>query len=197
MIIRTSRLVLRPLEKGDCARVADLIGDWDVSRWLVMPPYPYTVQHAFDFLEQLRPSYERGEPDFFVIANPATNEVMGGVGLHPSTINPENKEEVSLGYWLGRPYWGKGYMTEAATAAIKDRFSYPHITRIAANTEPDNTTSIKVLTKIGFTYLGEHERAKVDSRPVLRGGTHVKLWQLDRKDFEEKKCPVSMSPCPR
>lgn len=184
-IIKTPRLILRPLEATDCPRVAKLIGDWAVSQWLVMTPYPYETKHALEFLEMVSPSYKRGEPEYFVIANPKDNEVMGGIGLHPSTITPDDKSEISLGYWLGKPYWGNGYMTEAVAAALLHAFERQQIATIHTNTDPLNKASINVLRKLDFTYLGEFPREQQDKRHTQRGSDVVKSWRLDRQDCEK------------
>ena len=60
-----------------------------------------------------------------------------------------------LGYWLGVPYWGRGYATEAVRALIDLAFRDPTVTRVIAETFPDLIPSIRVLEKNGFVRIEE------------------------------------------
>jgi RimJ/RimL family protein N-acetyltransferase len=84
-----------------------------------------------------------------------------------------------LGYWLGKPYWGHGFMTEAVGAVLRVVFQNEETQRMVAVTDIDNTASQNVLRKIGFRYLGLIARPE----PALRGSAQVTSWQLDRRQF--------------
>jgi RimJ/RimL family protein N-acetyltransferase len=60
-----------------------------------------------------------------------------------------------LGYWIGVPYWGKGYATEAANAVVEFGFGTLHLNRIFAHHFAGNTGSGKVLEKIGMRHEGQ------------------------------------------
>jgi RimJ/RimL family protein N-acetyltransferase len=77
---QTPRLTLRALEIFDLPRVTELIGDWDVARWLVLVPYPYHLKDAEEFFEKQNTHYAVGKPQFFAIADRKSNCVLGGVG---------------------------------------------------------------------------------------------------------------------
>ncbi len=126
----TRRLKLRPLENRDAGAITRLIGDWDVIRWLTMPPYPYKRADAEWFIGD---QCSRGALalDF--------GEVFVGV-VHLGS---------GLGYWLGKPYWGQGLMTEAAEAVIADHFAHDD-TAITSAYIPGNDASCSVLAKLGF-----------------------------------------------
>ena len=132
--IRTERLVLRRLRPEDAGDLRRMISDWDVIRMLARPPYPYTSEHAEDFIAKaFRYPWE------FAITGPAFMGVVGITG--------------HLGYWLGRPFWGKGYMTEAASALIDTYFAKDR-SDIVSGVFTDNPGSRGVLSKLGFTETG-------------------------------------------
>ena len=104
-VIETERLVLRPPAIEDTPAIAHLIGDFEVSKWLTVVPHPYTLADAEEFVHKIAGPWDR------VITH--KGEVIGVVGIGDS-----------LGYWLGRPFWGHGYMSEAAGALVGAWFTH-------------------------------------------------------------------------
>ena len=97
--ITTSRLLLRPPVMADAPAIARLVGDFEVSKWLSVVPHPYTLADARAFLRSGVGPWQR--------AITLEGALIGLVGIGPG-----------LGFWLGRPYWGQGYMSEAAAALV-------------------------------------------------------------------------------
>ena len=130
--IITQRLTLRRYVRPDAARVAVLIGEWDVARWLLHVPYPYVEGDAHAFIDR---SQQAGGHIYAITLKDA---VIGGISI---------KDE--LGYWLGKAFWGKGFATEAARVLIQRHFAGRgddlQSGYIIGNTAPCN-----VLTKLGF-----------------------------------------------
>lgn len=176
----TKRLRLRSLKKEDLPRLAELIGERDVVRWMLRVPHPYTMKDAEAWLETVSERYKAGKPEFFAIADRDGNALMGGVGIHPPTKPDPQPGEAELGYWLGKTYWGQGFMSEAVKAALPLGFARPETALIAASTDPDNKASQNVLRKAGFQYLGIHPRTE----EKVRGSTTCTRWELSRKAFE-------------
>lgn len=131
-MIKTARLTLRKLQKNDAPRVALLIGDLSVSRWLTRVPHPYGVQDAETFIQTASLS-ETGE--FTVTLD---DEIIGGCSVNEQ-----------LGYWYGRAYWGNGFATEAARAILGWYFSR-HRETILSGYIFGNAASQNVLEKLGF-----------------------------------------------
>ncbi|MDP9128676.1 MAG: GNAT family N-acetyltransferase [Pseudomonadota bacterium] len=175
----TERLLLRALKETDLPRLVELIGEWDVVRWLVQLPHPYILKHAQEFHNRMAECHRQGAAEYFVIASRADKGLMGAVGLHPSRTEPRPGELV-LGYWLGKPFWGQGFMTEAVAATIALAFASDENKTILSTTDPANEASQKVLRKAGFTYLGLEQRAD----EVVRGSQKVARWRLDNP-----RCP--------
>ena len=150
-VITTQRLRLRKPRKADAARLAVYANDFDVARMTTGMPYPYGVEHAEGFLEKA------GEADpareaVFVIDHPE----HGAIGV--LGFDARDGGEREIGYWVGRPHWGQGYATEAASGALVWAHRtwgrrYMHAGHFA-----DNPASGRVLEKAGFLYTGETRR---------------------------------------
>lgn len=139
------RLTLRPLASHDAVRIAALANDYDVTRMTSRMPYPYALEDAERFLA-LDP--DPGREVTFAIDHPQEG-LIGVMGFHGSDpVQPE------IGYWIGRPYWGQGYATEAARAALIWASKDWGKRSIKAGHFADNPASGQVLSKAGFLYTG-------------------------------------------
>src|SRR5262245_23265628 len=119
-IIHTGRLMLRPLQAGDGEALFALFNDWDVIRWLSTPPWPYTLDDARTFVAG-RLEGEAAERTFAVTLDGALVGCIDDRSVTPKYV-VNAPPGPNLGYWLGRPYWGKGYVTEAARAFLAHLF---------------------------------------------------------------------------
>lgn len=180
----TPRLILRSLEKTDLPRVAELIGDWDVARWLSVVPHPYTLQHAEEFYARMCAAMQKGTPEYFLLQRKSDGEQVGAIGLHPPREPKPSIGKLMIGYWLGKNYWGQGYMSEAIGPVIQIAFARLTTTHLVADANLDNHSSQKVLRKAGFTYLGI---GPCRDPKTLRGEHDVTCWKLTREDFEQRK----------
>ncbi len=131
-VLRTSDLTLRPLGLTDASAITLAIANWDVSQWLSAVPYPYTIDDAEYFITQIAPK------DTVWAIDDGTG-LIGVIGVKPD-----------LGYWLRGDLHGRGYMTQAAEAAIAWYFSQSD-TDLHSGHFPDNVGSRAVLLKMGFT----------------------------------------------
>jgi RimJ/RimL family protein N-acetyltransferase len=145
-VIETRRLRLRRPRRADAPRVAELLGDLEVSRMTTSIPHPYGLADAETHL------FQAGAPDrhaLFVIEHPAE----GAIGV--LEFDGEGPRHTELGYWLGRPYWGRGFATEAARAALVWAHRGWGRRHVHARHFSDNPASAEVLCKAGFLYTGE------------------------------------------
>lgn len=142
-VIRTPRLVLRPLEAGDLPEVARLAGDWDIASMTARIPYPYTLTDARQWLDGL----EAGE---VVRAITSDDRLFGLTGYLPAA----DGRSAEIGYWIGKPYWGNGYATEAASALITYGFAKAGFDMLTCCHFADNLASRRVIAKLGFTSTG-------------------------------------------
>jgi RimJ/RimL family protein N-acetyltransferase len=176
----TERLRLRAIEKSELPRLTELLDVWDVVRWLTVVPYPYTMQHAEEFFAESELAEASGEPQFYAIAFKSDDLLIGGVGLHPPRGNDTNEGEIEIGYWLGRDYWGRGFMSEAARAVVSLGFARKTTGALTATTALNNVASQNVLLKLGLRNKGLAPR----DYPALRGDDQVVKWQITRKEWQ-------------
>ncbi len=175
----TERLRLRSLEKTDLPRLVELIGDWAVAQWLSRVPHPYTIKDAEDWLARTSALESAGKPEYFVLCEKNANILMGACSIHPPQKPDPKPGEAELGYWLGKPFWGQGYMSEAVKAVLPIAFASPDVLLITSRTNPKNQASRNVLRKASFKYLGIFPRTEDD----LRGEPECTRWELAKSDY--------------
>jgi len=145
-VLETARLILRPYCERDIAELLPLIGSLEVARTTLRIPHPYTEQDARDFLVNIQAEEEVR----LGITLRGDGRLIGGVGLRVNS--PHGHAE--LGYWLGVPYWGKGYATESAREMLRYGFENLGLHRIFATCFKYNPASGRILKKIGMRYEG-------------------------------------------
>ncbi|MBL0001143.1 MAG: GNAT family N-acetyltransferase [Sphingomonadales bacterium] len=180
MFARTERLLLRPGWAEDAAPLAAAIGDEAILTKLAKAPSPYKLADAQEFL-----GYDRreGDADFLIIARTGgAPRLIGGVGLHP------DGEDLELGYWIARPYWGLGFATEAARAVIDIARHTLRRPRLVSGHFIDNPASGRVLSKLGFKPTGD-----IVARFCRARGHAVpsRLFALDFGDADDGDAGVS------
>jgi RimJ/RimL family protein N-acetyltransferase len=146
MFARTERLLLRPGWAEDAPALAAAIADEMIVRNLATAPWPYRLRDAEAFLAQPR---DPVLPSFLIFERTdGAPSLVGscGLGRRPSGA-------VELGYWIARPFWGRGYATEAAVALI-DIARALGFTQLEGSHFLDNPASARVLEKLGFEPLG-------------------------------------------
>ncbi len=152
-ILETPRLKLRPYSEADLAELLPLIGPREVAATTLRIAHPYTEQDARTFLALTQ------DPDKIWLAITLRSEgcQIGGIGLRID----QPHEHAELGYWLGVPYWGQGYATEAAQEVLRYGFEDLRLHRIFALHFKHNPASGRILVKLGMRYEGcqrEHLR---------------------------------------
>lgn len=151
--LETTRLKLRPFSEADVAELVPLIGRQEVAATTLRIPHPYTEQEARAFLARC----EGDDEVRLAITLRKDGSLCGGIGLR---LAPEH-HHAELGYWLGVPYWGQGYATEAARELLRHGFENLGLHRIFASHFKHNPASGRILVKLGMRYEGsqrEHLR---------------------------------------
>ena len=146
MFARTPRLLLRPGWAEDAPALAAAIADEMIVRNLATAPWPYRLRDAEAFLAQPR---DPAMPSFLIFerTDGAPNLVGScGLGRRPSGA-------VEMGYWIARPFWGRGYATESSQALI-DIARTLGFGQLEGSHFVDNPASGRVLEKVGFRPLG-------------------------------------------
>lgn len=148
--ILTPRLRLRALRESDLPRLAELADTPEIYRCTLRIPSPYRLEHAEQFMRIQQSAWAKGEAMILAIALRDSDEVVGAIGLE--IHRPMDRAE--LGFWLGVPYWNRGFTTEAAGAMLGYGFGHLHLNRIFAGHLAGNDASARVQQKIGMKHEG-------------------------------------------
>jgi RimJ/RimL family protein N-acetyltransferase len=168
-ILESERLILRPPRPADISAIAVWLGDYDVAKMTSRVPYPYGEADAEAFVAA-------GEKNRFVIQHKKDGVFLGMIGLHTEDGN-------EFGYWLGKPFWGLGYATEAARRLALYAFEDLDQACVWAGWFHDNPASGHVLAKLGARHKGSKLReSRARGAKVL---CHEML--LTRADFLRKQ----------
>ena len=144
--LETARLRIRPYTQADIPDLVRLIGAREVAATTLRIPHPYTERDAKEFLDSMASGGELR----FAITLLTDGRLIGGIGLRMNA--PHRHAE--LGYWLGVPYWGQGYATEAAREMLRYGFQDLRLHRIFASHFQNNPASGRVMQKLGMRHEG-------------------------------------------
>ncbi|MGN1182890.1 MAG: GNAT family N-acetyltransferase [Faecalibacillus sp.] len=158
MILETERLLLRPWQESDAQSLYEYAKDPDVGPIAGWPAHQnieesmYVIKNVFNHNE------------CYAICKKENNIAIGNIELklNGHTDMTEKEDECELGYWLGKPFWGKGYMPEAAKEILRHGFEDLDMNIIWCGYYDGNIKSKRVQEKVGFVY---HHTC--DNVPVL------------------------------
>ncbi len=157
--LTTKRLTLRIPKKSDASAVALYLDDFGVAGNLVRVPHPYYLSDAKAWLSTRHPSLPPTETSFALDYGDEIS--IGTVGFHLGRNGPV------VGYWLGRPFWGRGLMSEAAQAAVDWFFAVTREDTIYSGVFHFNAASLAIQHKLGFVEIGRSQM------PCLARGEQV------------------------
>jgi RimJ/RimL family protein N-acetyltransferase len=146
-LLETPRLILRLPQKSDAERIANQLDNLAVSGNLARVPHPYRLADARAWLATRRPGLAPTDTTF-AIDLPGEG-LIGHVGFHRDI-----RGDTVIGYWLGEPYWGKGFMTEATARSLDWFFENTREPLVRSGVFYFNIASLKVQEKLGFTETG-------------------------------------------
>jgi RimJ/RimL family protein N-acetyltransferase len=147
--ITTARLVLRPVRREDGPALLALIDNWNVARWLTRVPWPYRAEDMTEFIETIAlPRSDGPKPTLAILLD---GQPIGAIECTGQAAIEEPQSGGSdLGYWIGEPYWGRGYATEVVTALVDRVFAAPAAAVIRSAFFEGNAASCRVQEKLGF-----------------------------------------------
>jgi ribosomal-protein-alanine N-acetyltransferase len=157
--LKTERLILRPFKVSDASDVRRLAGEREIADTTLNIAHPYEEGMAEAWISTHKEGFEAGRLCNFAITLHDSGSLIGAMGL----VITSRFDHAELGYWVGRPYWGRGYCTEAANAVIRYGFAGLGLHRIHASHFARNPASGRVMRNLGMKQEG-----------ILR--EHVKKW---------------------
>ena len=154
--LETERLWLRWPRIADATSFVVLLNDPETTRHTTLPS-PYRTQDAGDFIRFARESNAAGDSLYLALAlKRDPNTPIGMISAEGS----QSRGTSRLGFWLGRPHWGQGLMSEAAGAFVDLVFKITSLERLISAAAPENIASLRLQERLGFTQTG---RAELDA----------------------------------
>jgi RimJ/RimL family protein N-acetyltransferase len=144
--IETERLILTPPAVALAGSLVRLLDNLNVSAMLARVPHPYGSAEAVAYLLRVT-SADPGETVF------ALHRKAGGGFLGLCSFTHGDTPE--FGYWLGEPFWGRGYMSEAARAVVNYAFRAAAVPQLSAGCRIENAASRRILERLGFELTGD------------------------------------------
>jgi RimJ/RimL family protein N-acetyltransferase len=159
--IETKRILLRPFVLVDAPEVQRLAGEKAIASTTLAMPHPYEDGMAEAWISSHKGRFERNEEVVYAITLSDSGQLVGAIGL----VVTGQHDRAELGYWVGKPFWGNGYATEAGRAIIRFGFESMNLNRIYASHFIRNPASGRVMEKIGMRFEGSFRQ-------------HVKRWDV-------------------
>ena len=148
-IIETPRLRLRPWNDMDAPELYELARHPRIGMLCGWKPYEH-IDDAHGALSTFLAA-----PDSYAVTLASTGELVGSIALRIDKDSPE-ASLADIGYWIGAPYWGNGYATEAGRAII-DRARELGVKTIVLKYFDGNNASRRVSEKLGFAWRSREE----------------------------------------
>jgi ribosomal-protein-alanine N-acetyltransferase len=153
--LRTARLLLRGWRDDDVAAFAEMSEDPTVMQYLV--PLSDRGLSVEDWVARARAHWDEHGFGQWVVELPAAASFIGVVGLGNVSYEAAFTPAVEVAWRLARAYWGRGYATEAARAALDYGFGQIGFREIVAATVPANQRSRRVMERLGMTRIPEDD----------------------------------------
>lgn len=152
--LESERLILRGFRKSDASDVQRLAGAFELADTTLTIPHPYEDGVAEVWIAGHQDAFASGSGVSFAMTLKSDSTLIGAMSL----MCVESGHQAELGYWVGVPYWGRGFCTEAGRLVVEYAFSELNLVRIYARHLVRNPSSGRVLRKIGFALEGTRRR---------------------------------------
>lgn len=179
-VLETERLRLRPFTLDDEAEVFALVSHPEVARFVRFEAHR-TPAETRAFLQSAQQHYHRSDPFSWAIVRREDERVIGSCGF---VSQAGERQSAEIGYWLGKPYWGKGYAAEAARALVRFGFEQMNLERVEAKCFVENRAGQRVIEKLGMRFEG------TDRSEMIKGEyPELRLYAVARQDWDSAGTP--------
>ena len=158
--LETERLSLRPFTFDDEAAVFALVSDPAIARFVRFEAHR-TPADTRVFLELAAEHYRRGDLFALAIILREDERLIGSCGFVSQSTERRSAE---IGYWLGKPHWGKGYAVEAARALVRYGFEQMRLERVEAKCFVENHAGQRVIEKLGMKLEGTDRSERIKEK---------------------------------
>jgi RimJ/RimL family protein N-acetyltransferase len=185
--LTTERLRLRRLRVSDAPAMVCYLNDREVAREAADLHPDFDMAAARQRIDCDRGNWSGDREYMLAIERRLECDFIGCVCAMVQARHPGGRGEAELGYWIGRPFWGAGYASEAVSAAVGLFCQHFRLARLTAVVFSDNPASARVLAKCGFRLTCEEMR-----KSPARGGVHpVRIYALESEDITAQPRDVS------
>jgi RimJ/RimL family protein N-acetyltransferase len=164
-VLATERLVLRAPRRSDVKAIASFANDRRIAANTARIPHPYGIDDAEQFIAAV--NKREGEACFVIMLECAP------IGVCSVDLREDGPE---VGYWLGVPYWGRGFATEAVRALIDHAFGDLEHETLISGARVNNPASRRVLEKCGFQWTG----VRLSRIRAINSAAPIDRFRLDR-----------------
>ncbi|PSW62994.1 N-acetyltransferase [Photobacterium kishitanii] len=144
-LLTTERLILRPLELSDATKIQQLAGNADIANGTISVPHPYSDGMAGKWIGKHLAGWCSRQSAIFAITLKSNHQLVGCAGLENI-----NQNSAQLGYWIGVPFWGNGYCTEAVERIKEFGFNKLHLQHLYGRHLKTVSGPENVMLKIGM-----------------------------------------------
>ncbi len=179
-ILTTERLLLRTWREEDAKAYFQIHQDPKVTEFLAGP---FTMKEVNKFIEAMNEHQQKYGYAFWALQLKEREEILGFVGLQVVSFQATFTPATEIGWRLASQYWGHGYATEAAKAALAHGFYQSNLDKIVAFTSPNNLRSQAVMRRLGM----KHSPQDDFSHPRLPGDhplSHCLLYYLEKNEAD-------------
>ena len=149
-LIKTDRLILNSFTLDDAPEMKVICSNKAIADTTAHIPHPYTEEMATEWIQTHNTSYRKGKSVIYAIRYKNTLDLIGCISL----VIDQESDRGELGYWIRENAWNKGYCTEAGQSIVQFGFEHLKLNKIKAEHLTRNSSSGKVLQKLGFKKEG-------------------------------------------
>jgi RimJ/RimL family protein N-acetyltransferase len=180
VVIETERLLLRTWKTEDAHEYYRINQDPNVLEFLLGP---LTMEQVCDWIEFRNQQFSEIGYTLWAVEEKCSGTLMGFIGMQPVPWKTPLGSWIEIGWRLGAAYWGKGYATEGAKAALAYGFDVVALTEIVSFAVPTNKRSMRVMEKIGM----QRDMAGDFAHPKLPANHRLSQHVLYRINNHTKK----------
>ena len=157
LVLQGKHVAVRPVRLEDALDLAPLANDPEIAAHTLQIPHPYTLDDANRFVLAAHLQMREGSAYVFAITLRGSDTPIGIIGLGGFR---ETDRRAEVGFWIGREFWNRGYVTEALTLVVEFSFGRLNLHKVEGEVFAWNAASCRVFEKCGF----KHEGTRRDHR---------------------------------
>ena len=179
--LETERLILRPWQAEDAENLYTYAKDPEIGLPAGWPPHT-SIENSKEIIRNVFSA-----PETYAVCL-KNGSAIGSIGLKLKgyTDMTDREDECELGYWVGKPFWGQGFIPEAARELLRYAFEELGMETVWCGYYDGNEKSRRVQEKLGFTYCYTSQDLELPLLDEVRVGHTQKLTKLDWQKMRDQ-----------